>query len=503
MITIGSASSLPGGVAIGGNGNIFIADPGTMTVEEITPAGLAAGAAPTILASGVNARSVTVDSSGDVYYSDSVANTVTKIPWNGNSFGPTVVLANSLSMPFGISVDDGGNILVADNGTRSIAKVAVDTPPGLRFANTKVGATSSDSPMVATLANIGTTALDFPPTSAANPALASGYALNHAATCPQVFSTSAAQTLSEGPSCTYAIDFSPAESNISQGPDTGSLTVTDDNLNLSGATQAIALTATAIADDSSSVTITLNPASPVVFVRAISVGAAAQDNTVPATVPSNYTSGGSVTAAYSVTDATAAVTLSNLSQAYNGQPHSVTVATIPAGLNVSITYNGSAAPPTAGGSYAVVAAIQSPDYSGMATGTLTIARGPVDSVTLVSAPNPVLTTTPVTLTATVTSSLGVPTGIVNFMDNDNGFVFATAPLVNGVATFTTSAEPFGVYNIVAAYLGDASLLPLTTARCSSPPFPTSASGSRRHRRPPVLQSPLREAPRFTSSILTR
>jgi pectin methylesterase-like acyl-CoA thioesterase len=81
------------------------------------------------------------------------------------------------------------------------------------------------------------------------------------------------------------------------------------------------------------------------------------------------------------TKLTAAVTLSNLAQSFNGSPASVTVTTEPAGLPVSVTYNGSAQPPSAIGTYAVVATVNDPNYQGSATGTLVVDRTPV-AVTL-------------------------------------------------------------------------------------------------------------------------
>ncbi len=70
---------------------------------------------------------------------------------------------------------------------------------------------------------------------------------------------------------------------------------------------------------------------------------------------------------------TATVALGNLSAMYDGQPKPVTVTTTPAGLPIAVTYNGSSVPPTASGTYAVAAAVQDPNYTGSATGTLTIA----------------------------------------------------------------------------------------------------------------------------------
>jgi pectin methylesterase-like acyl-CoA thioesterase len=72
------------------------------------------------------------------------------------------------------------------------------------------------------------------------------------------------------------------------------------------------------------------------------------------------------------TKLTAAVSLSNLNQTYTGNPIVPTVVTEPAGLNVTLTYNGSSTPPTALGSYSVVATIQDAVYQGTSSGTLVI-----------------------------------------------------------------------------------------------------------------------------------
>ena len=503
-------------------------------------------------------------------------------------------------------ISANGDLQIANNGTRSLVDVTLDTPPSFNLASTKADATSTDSPRTATLANIGNTPLTFPPASGANPALTSGYALNSATTCPQVASTTSAQTLGEGASCVYAVSFLPATANV--GTDTGTLIAMDNNLNSTGATQTIPLTGTALTDDTSAVALSVKPSASIVFGKTVVITAAVRDVSVPATIPSgsvtftstdvgsaetaissgvtlvggsatvpsfkpsaagtytlngsytgavgkilastgttslvvakaspilayaplpatqkygtainpgslsatavdssgvtipgsfvyttsvgavsttlkegstqlaagsytitatftpadasDYNAGDTVTATYTVTKSSATIALSSQSSSYSGQPHSATVTTVPAGLNVSITYNGSATPPTGAGSYTVLATVESPNYTGTAGGTLAIVKAPVDSVTLLANPNPVLTTTPVSLIATVASTLGTPTGMVNFMaTGTNNVVFATVPLVDGVAIYSTSAEPLGVYNLAAEYLGDTNYLPQTS-----------------------------------------
>lgn len=70
--------------------------------------------------------------------------------------------------------------------------------------------------------------------------------------------------------------------------------------------------------------------------------------------------------------ATATVTLSGLNQNYDGNPKTVGFSTSPGGLTVDVTYNGSTTPPTNAGSYAVVATIHDPNYSGSSSGTLVV-----------------------------------------------------------------------------------------------------------------------------------
>ena len=62
----------------------------------------------------------------------------------------------------------------------------------------------------------------------------------------------------------------------------------------------------------------------------------------------------------------------NLNQVYNGLPHVVTAGTTPAGLALTITYDGGGAPPTRAGGYGVIATVTDPNYTGTAFGTLTV-----------------------------------------------------------------------------------------------------------------------------------
>src|SRR5207247_10429133 len=73
---------------------------------------------------------------------------------------------------------------------------------------------------------------------------------------------------------------------------------------------------------------------------------------------------------------TAIITLSNLTQTYDGSAKPVTVTVSPAGLNIAVTYDGKSTAPSNAGSYAVVASLVGNDKKNYnaddATGTLTI-----------------------------------------------------------------------------------------------------------------------------------
>jgi rhamnogalacturonan endolyase len=81
----------------------------------------------------------------------------------------------------------------------------------------------------------------------------------------------------------------------------------------------------------------------------------------------------SSSAALTVQKAVGVVTLFDLHQIYDGAPRAVSFTTSPVGLTVDVTYNGSATPPTAPGSYAVIATIDDANYTGSASGTLIVA----------------------------------------------------------------------------------------------------------------------------------
>ena len=83
---------------------------------------------------------------------------------------------------------------------------------------------------------------------------------------------------------------------------------------------------------------------------------------------------GGASGVLAVAKASAAVTLGDLRQVYDGSPRVATAVTAPAGLPVVLTYNGSSNAPTDAGSYVVTAKVVSASYVGAATGTLVVEK---------------------------------------------------------------------------------------------------------------------------------
>ncbi len=141
---------------------------------------------------------------------------------------------------------------------------------------------------------------------------------------------------------------------------------------------------------------------------------------------------GSQSYSLSVAKGAATATLGGLSQTYNGSPISVTTTTSPTGLSVTCTYNGISTPPTNAGTYSVSCTINSANYTGSATGTLTIAQ----AAATVSLGNLSQTYTGSPLSATATTT---PSGLtVNLTYNGS----STAPTAAGSYTVVgTISDP--------------------------------------------------------------
>ncbi|MGD9613208.1 MAG: MBG domain-containing protein, partial [Kiritimatiellia bacterium] len=94
---------------------------------------------------------------------------------------------------------------------------------------------------------------------------------------------------------------------------------------------------------------------------------------VAAVTDANYQGGATGTLA--VAQAEADVSFDSLTASYDGTGQAAAVSTLPEGLTVAVTYDGSATLPVAVGTYEAIAAVVEANYQGGATDVFTIAKG--------------------------------------------------------------------------------------------------------------------------------
>jgi len=155
----------------------------------------------------------------------------------------------------------------------------------------------------------------------------------------------------------------------------------------------------------------------------------------------------SVTRSFNVAKAAATITLSNLTQTYDGTPKTATATTNPAGLSgVAITYNGSTSAPANAGNYSVVASLTNNNYTaGNATGTLAIAKAS-QTITFNALAGRTYGDVPFALSGSSSSGLTVSFAIVSGPATISG----NTVTITGVGTVTVRASQAGNTNYNAA-----------------------------------------------------
>ena len=158
--------------------------------------------------------------------------------------------------------------------------------------------------------------------------------------------------------------------------------------------------------------------------------------------------GSSSTGTLTVSKAPATITLSNLTQTYDGNPKGATATTNPPGLSgVSISYGQNGAPvasPTNAGSYDVVASLTNNNYqANNATGTLII--GKATSATAVSVSNATYDAQPHGATAAATGAGGLNQALTVTYSGRN---------VTAYGPSTVAPTNAGDYTASAAFSGD-------------------------------------------------
>jgi len=135
-------------------------------------------------------------------------------------------------------------------------------------------------------------------------------------------------------------------------------------------------------------------------------------------------------------------------------------ATVPGSFTYTATPTGGSATAVTGatllaaGSYTLTASFTPTDatnYSAANTTTTVTIHQAASTLQLASSVNPVLLLNPTTLTATVSSTAGTPSGTVTFLDGTTPI--GSGSLANGVATLTLATLAVGSHSLSAGYSG--------------------------------------------------
>ena len=255
----------PSGVAMDGAGDMYIADFGNNRIREVNATtgyittvagnGTAGSLGDTKAATSAELttpKGVALDSAGNLYIADFGNNRIREV--NAATGNITTVVGNGtagyigdggastsaeLTTPNGVALDNAGNIYIADLGNNSIRKVNVGMAPAIFSTPTPVNTT--DGPQTVTVSNIGNAALTF----ASNPTYPANFPENGSDLTPCL----ASSPLAMGGNCDVSVNFAPT----AEGSSSGTISLTDNALNVAGTQQTITLQGTA------TVTLTIAP----------------------------------------------------------------------------------------------------------------------------------------------------------------------------------------------------------------------------------------------------
>jgi hypothetical protein len=429
-ITLGGGWSNPTGVATDGNGNLFVADEGDAAVKELAITCLTAGCVSVVGAGLSQPYSVAVDASGNIFVGDQGSAAVEKITSGCTSASCVSAVIGVFVHPFGVALDGSGNLFVGDASSTTVAKLDFGDPPALAYASLHVSSTSSAQAV--TVGNDGNATLDFTASGLTGP---TDFIQVAGTGTPTDCANSG--TVTAGAACNLSIEFSP----LSVGVFSESFVLTDNDLNVSAATQSISLSGTGLAADSTGVAVGVNPGSPGVG-QAVTITATVSDTTSAGTVPT-----GGVTFSDSVDGS------------LNGGAAVTLVSGVASLAGVVLSGGG-------GTAHTITANYQGVAHFFLASSnsaTVLLTSAAATSTTLAAAPNPALAGATVTLTANISPvPTGANLGTVSFYDGET--LLGTANVnSSGAASLPITSLSAGAHSLTAAYSGNTAFASSTSS----------------------------------------
>ncbi len=249
---IANWSKLPVGVASDPAGNVFFTVPyANGLIEKPFVNGVYMPQIPVPLTGPAFPSGIAIDGNGNLFVADTNNNRVIMLSRTNGGFGKQITIASGLNAPAAVAVDSFGNLYIADTGDDIVVKVDVSAASSLAFANTNVGSTSVDSPQSALFVNIG------------NLPLALGdiaYPPDFPAAAPSSTACLPLSSIQPGGTCVLSVNFSPLQSGT---PLQEQIAVSDNEGTVSGSQRIVTLTGTAQGRATQSIAIP--PLSDIVF----------------------------------------------------------------------------------------------------------------------------------------------------------------------------------------------------------------------------------------------
>ncbi len=432
--------SLPYGLGFDTAGNLYIADASglirvvnvaTNVISTVLQSAVFSGSGPTGAPTSTLLQSphgVAVDAAGNVFITDEGTQHVIKFAANGifttagngtpgysGDGGPGA--SAQLYDPSSVALDTASNLYIADVSNNVIRMVGNSGMP-LTFAQTNVG--SGSATQMVTIANTGNTPLTF-----------TGFRPSANFTIDSTTTTcSTASPLAVSHSCGVGVIFAPTTS----GPLNGTLTITDNALNQSAATQTVQLSGVGNA--------VVQPTT----VAAQSVSQIFSFLAYSQTLTATVSAGTGVVNEGTVSFMVGGLNLSAVASVVNGVAAAsvaIPTDTYPGVFPITAVFSGAA------------------NYGGSTDTSQSLTIVPVSSATALSVtPNPARYAQPVILTATVTNPAGfAANGSVSFYDGST--MLGTATLSGGQASLTVSSVVLGLGSqaLTAQYLGNYTHMP--------------------------------------------
>jgi len=447
-VTVGSGFTAPSAVGVDGSGDVFIADGSNL--DEVTLWG--AQSTITTQLTGT-ASGLALDASGSIYLAETTG--LVRIPQLSGALsfnGAVSIDATNIVSPSSVAIDRTGDLYIsylATGSTPSVAKVGVNGSYNMGVVTPLILTTGETE-----IFNIGNQSLTFSAFSGDtySGALASDFSVQPPNDTPACAPSAPTAT---GASCYFGVGVTPS---ILSGTDSASLAI----LSNAGNAPSVTLTVSAspAVDNRPATTTTISPIAAVTYPGNV---------TITVTVASAAgTPQGSVTLSVNNNVGSSTQTLNASGVA------TFTFSNLAGGTyNVNATYKG----------YGTLGT--PPDFAVSSAKQVSFTVAPATPTFTVSTPAPyILYNGTNTITATVTSTSGVPTGTITFM---NGSTLAD-PLQGpvtlsglGQATFNTSNLPLGTYSLTAVYSGDQNFaqatVPISTFEIINPSVLITSSPS--------------------------